>query len=122
MKNYIDFFKQKFLKTHKSDKRILAWISVLLVCFVIFWTSYYSWVFKTLFSDVFVWFEVSWANFDLDIKKINILTNNPAKIEFLENIKDLKIAKRIPAIIEPNCYNKDYLRTKKEQMGHMLWV
>src|SRR5574344_252069 len=54
---------------------------------------------------------------DLDIKKINILTNNPAKIEFLENIKDLKIAKRIPAIIEPNCYNKDYLRTKKEQMG-----
>ena len=57
---------------------------------------------------------------DLNIKKINILTNNPAKIEFLENIKDLKIAKRIPAIIEPNCYNKDYLRTKKEQMGHML--
>ncbi|AXK48688.1 GTP cyclohydrolase II [Aliarcobacter trophiarum LMG 25534] len=57
---------------------------------------------------------------DLGVKKINILTNNPSKIEFLEKIEKLEIVGRIPTIVEPNCYNKDYLRTKKEQMGHML--
>lgn len=56
---------------------------------------------------------------DLGIKKINILTNNPAKIEYLESL-DIKIEQRVPTIVEPNCHNQDYLNTKKEQMGHML--
>lgn len=56
---------------------------------------------------------------DLNIKKINILTNNPAKLEFLESL-DVKIVERIPTIVEPNCYNKEYLKTKKEKMGHLL--
>ncbi|QKF73429.1 GTP cyclohydrolase II [Aliarcobacter faecis] len=56
---------------------------------------------------------------DLGVKKINILTNNPVKIEFLETL-DVEIVERIPTIVEPNCYNKNYLNTKKEQMGHML--
>ena len=56
---------------------------------------------------------------DLGIKKINVLTNNPSKIKFLETL-DLEIVERIPTIVEPNCYNKNYLNTKKEQMGHML--
>ena len=56
---------------------------------------------------------------DLGIKKINILTNNPAKIDFLETL-NIEIVERIPTIIEPNCYNKNYLNTKKEQLGHML--
>ena len=56
---------------------------------------------------------------DLKIKKINILTNNPSKIKFLETL-NVEIVERIPTIVEPNCYNKDYLNTKKEQMGHML--
>jgi GTP cyclohydrolase II len=56
---------------------------------------------------------------DLNIKKINILTNNPAKLEFLESL-DVQIVERIPTIVEPNCYNKEYLKTKKEKMGHLL--
>ncbi len=51
------------------------------------------------------------------ISRINLLTNNPQKIESLKNIA---IVKRIPIIIEPNKYNKNYLKTKKEKMGHML--
>jgi len=51
------------------------------------------------------------------ISKLQLLTNNPSKIE---NLKDIEITARIPIIIEPNKYNKDYLQTKKEQMGHIL--
>ena len=52
-----------------------------------------------------------------NIKKIRLLTNNPRKIESLKNIE---IVERIPIVIEPNLYNRDYLRVKKEQLGHLL--
>ena len=52
-----------------------------------------------------------------DIKKINLLTNNPKKIESLENIDIVKI---IPIVVGRNAKNKEYLRVKKEQMGHLL--
>lgn len=51
------------------------------------------------------------------IKSIKLLTNNPKKIESLEGID---IVERLPVIIKPNKYNKDYLRTKKEKMRHIL--
>jgi len=51
------------------------------------------------------------------ISRINLLTNNPQKIE---SLKSVTIVKRIPIIIESNKYNKKYLKTKKEKMGHML--
>jgi len=51
------------------------------------------------------------------IKKIKLLTNNPSKIESLENID---IVERIPIKIEPNPYNENYLKVKKEQLGHFL--
>ena len=40
-------------------------------------------------------------------------------MKFLEGL-DVEIVERIPTIVEPNCYNKNYLNTKKEQLGHML--
>lgn len=52
-----------------------------------------------------------------DIKEVRLLTNNPAKLNALY---DVKITERIPLIIEPNQYNKDYLNVKKSQMGHLL--
>ncbi|MGP1485372.1 MAG: GTP cyclohydrolase II [Campylobacter sp.] len=52
-----------------------------------------------------------------EIKKINLLTNNPEKINAL---KSVEIVSRIPIIAKPTKYNKGYLRVKKEQMGHML--
>ncbi|NLY03837.1 MAG: GTP cyclohydrolase II [Campylobacter sp.] len=52
-----------------------------------------------------------------NIDKINLLTNNPDK---LKGLKRVKIKDRIPIEITPNEFNKEYLRVKKEQMGHML--
>lgn len=51
------------------------------------------------------------------IKKIRLLTNNPKKISALEGIK---IIERLPIVIDPNEHNENYLRVKKEQMGHLL--
>ena len=51
------------------------------------------------------------------IKKIQLLTNNPSKIDSLNNVE---ITKRIPILIDANPYNKDYLEVKKNQMGHLL--
>lgn len=51
------------------------------------------------------------------IKKIRLLTNNPKKIESLKNIE---IVERVPVVIKPNEFNKGYLKTKKEKMGHLL--
>lgn len=49
------------------------------------------------------------------ISQINLLTNNPEK---LECIKD-KMLTRIPILIEPNRFNKEYLNIKQSQMGHL---
>ena len=51
------------------------------------------------------------------IKKIQLLTNNPSKIDSLKNVE---ITKRIPILIEANPHNRDYLEVKKNQMGHLL--
>ncbi len=52
-----------------------------------------------------------------NIKKIRLLTNNPKK-EFA--FKNIDVAERIPIKIKPNPYNKFYLQTKKEKLGHKL--
>lgn len=54
---------------------------------------------------------------DFNIKSIKLLTNNPKKIESLNGIN---IVKRLPIQIEPNPYNKDYLKIKKDELGHFL--
>lgn len=56
---------------------------------------------------------------DLGLTTIRLLTNNPKKIEGLENY-GLKIVERVPIIIKPNKNNKKYLKTKKEKLGHMI--
>jgi len=52
-----------------------------------------------------------------NIKKIKLLTNNPKK-EFA--FKEIKVEKRIPIIVKPNPFNKNYLKTKKEKLGHKI--
>ena len=51
------------------------------------------------------------------IKKLKLLTNNPAKMESLPNID---IAERMPIQMTPNPHNEHYLKTKKDQLGHLL--
>lgn len=55
----------------------------------------------------------------LGVKSIFLLSNNPKKIVGLSGY-GLKIMKRIPLTIKPNKFNKKYLKTKKEKMGHLL--
>ena len=51
------------------------------------------------------------------ISALKLLTNNPKKIESLE---DITIVERLPILIEANPHNVDYLNVKKTQMGHFL--
>lgn len=56
---------------------------------------------------------------DFNITKIRLLTNNPKKVDVVEKL-GVEIVERIPLIIESNPHNEGYLKTKKEQMGHLL--
>jgi 3,4-dihydroxy 2-butanone 4-phosphate synthase / GTP cyclohydrolase II len=58
---------------------------------------------------------------DLNIRKIELLTNNPKKIVGLEGY-GMQIVKQLPIQIEPTDKNRRYLTTKKEKMGHLLEI
>ena len=55
----------------------------------------------------------------LGVKQINLLTNNPDKLKFVED-SDIQLLERIPLQIEANENSKDYLQTKKDYFGHLL--
>ncbi|NBU35438.1 MAG: GTP cyclohydrolase II [Bacteroidetes bacterium] len=57
--------------------------------------------------------------FDIGVKQIRLLTNNPDKIEIFDQ-SNIELVERVPLIILPQEENKDYLRVKKERMGHIL--
>lgn len=56
---------------------------------------------------------------DLDVKSIQLLTNNPRKINHLRSL-GVNISGRIPVIVPTNPHNEFYLQVKRDQMGHML--
>jgi len=56
---------------------------------------------------------------DLGLSTIRLITNNPRKIVGLKGY-GLKISERVPSEIPPTEYNKKYLKTKKEKLGHMF--
>lgn len=55
----------------------------------------------------------------LGVTKLNLLTNNPDKILGLEE-SGIEVVNRVPIVIKPNPYNKYYLDTKENLMGHQL--
>jgi len=55
---------------------------------------------------------------DLGVRRVRLLTNNPAKIQGLERY-GLEVVERLPLGITPNPSNVEYLRTKREKMGHL---
>jgi 3,4-dihydroxy 2-butanone 4-phosphate synthase / GTP cyclohydrolase II len=57
--------------------------------------------------------------FDLGVRSMKLLTNNPAKRAGLVGF-GLEIVERIPLQITPNKHNKSYLATKQDRMGHSL--
>jgi 3,4-dihydroxy 2-butanone 4-phosphate synthase / GTP cyclohydrolase II len=54
----------------------------------------------------------------LGVKRLRLLTNNPTKIDPLEKA-GLKVVRENIEIL-PNQWNLDYMRTKKQRMGHLL--
>jgi 3,4-dihydroxy 2-butanone 4-phosphate synthase/GTP cyclohydrolase II len=57
--------------------------------------------------------------YDLGVRNMRIITNNPGKRAGIEGY-GLTIVDRVPLEIEPNEKNLEYLRTKKEKLGHVL--
>lgn len=55
----------------------------------------------------------------LGVKQMRLMTNNPVKRIGLEGY-GLEVADIVPIEIEPNDYNRFYMHTKKERMGHTL--
>ena len=56
---------------------------------------------------------------DLGLQELRIMTNNPRKIHGLEGF-GLHIVQRVPLEIPAHTQNRDYLRTKKDKLGHLL--
>jgi 3,4-dihydroxy 2-butanone 4-phosphate synthase/GTP cyclohydrolase II len=56
---------------------------------------------------------------DLNLHKIRLLTNNPKKVVGLEGY-GLEVIETVPIVVKPNEYNRHYLETKKNKMGHIL--
>jgi len=57
----------------------------------------------------------------LNVESIALMTNNPDKIAQLQRY-GVKIARRIPHVIPPNEFNRDYLLTKAVRSGHQLEI
>jgi 3,4-dihydroxy 2-butanone 4-phosphate synthase/GTP cyclohydrolase II len=57
--------------------------------------------------------------FDLGIRKIRLLSNNPKKVVGLAGY-GLEITEQIPLKMKPNIHNAKYLATKKAKLGHLF--
>jgi 3,4-dihydroxy 2-butanone 4-phosphate synthase/GTP cyclohydrolase II len=57
--------------------------------------------------------------YDLGIRKIRLLTNNPKKIVGLEGY-GLQVVERVPIQVPANAANQRYLETKRNKLGHLL--
>lgn len=83
--------------------------------------------FDTVEANIKLGFDQDLRNYDLaaeilknlGAKKIELITNNPKKIEGLE-ASDLEIVNRCSIEIKPNEMNLNYLTTKRDRMGHMI--
>lgn len=54
-----------------------------------------------------------------ELKRVRLISNNPDKIQALENA-GIEVSERVPCIVAPLESTEDYLRTKKEKLGHLL--
>lgn len=56
---------------------------------------------------------------DLGVTSMRVMTNNPSKYGGLEGF-GLEIVERVPLESTPTAHNIEYLRTKRERLGHVL--
>lgn len=57
--------------------------------------------------------------YDLGVRKMRLMTNNPQKRVGIQSY-GLEVTELVPLEITPNLDNEDYLRTKRDKMGHLL--
>jgi 3,4-dihydroxy 2-butanone 4-phosphate synthase/GTP cyclohydrolase II len=55
----------------------------------------------------------------LGVTKVRLMSNNPRKLESLESA-GIRVVERVPIEIAPSDGTKNYLRTKKAKLGHLL--
>lgn len=56
---------------------------------------------------------------DLGLRKVRLITNNPHKIEALDEF-GIEVTERISAAVPVDEHNREYLKTKEKRMGHLL--
>ena len=57
--------------------------------------------------------------YDLGVRKMRLMTNNPKKRVGLQSY-GLEVSELVPLEVEANADNEDYLKTKRDKMGHLL--
>jgi len=55
----------------------------------------------------------------LGIAEVRLLSNNPDKVAALEQA-GVKVVERVPCEVAPSLHAEDYLKTKKEKLGHLF--
>jgi GTP cyclohydrolase II len=55
----------------------------------------------------------------LGVARVRLLSNNPDKVAALEK-GGIVVAERVPCEAAPTAHSEDYLKTKKEKMGHLF--
>lgn len=55
----------------------------------------------------------------LGVESVRLMSNNPDKIRGLEE-SGIEVFERLPLIVQSSPFCQNYLRTKKEKMGHLL--
>ena len=54
-----------------------------------------------------------------NLRAVRLMSNNPEKIQALERA-GVRVTERVPCLVAPVQSTEDYLRTKKEKLGHLL--
>jgi GTP cyclohydrolase II len=55
----------------------------------------------------------------LGVTEVRLISNNPDKVAALENA-GIRVVERVSAEVEAYQHSENYLRTKKEKMGHLF--
>jgi GTP cyclohydrolase II len=55
----------------------------------------------------------------LGVNKVRLLSNNPEKVEALQRA-GIEVVERVPCEVEHSPHAEEYLKTKKEKLGHIL--